>query len=141
MKQFLRYFVLIAVIAAVSITAFSLIENRKISLGSLLPDDFTDVTALHIKNGTQIAAVGTLHHETLDPIKLYKQTLNYIKVKKYDTEIDGHFSDDYYIINLDDERLIIFDDDTVLVSKNGVYSKYVFVDHSLNLIGNRFVWR
>ena len=47
----------------------------------------------------------------------------------------------YYIIMLGGERLIIFDDETVLVSKDGVYKKYILVDHPLNLIGNEFVWR
>ena len=60
MKRFFKGFLIVLLISAVSITAYSLFENRRISLGSLLPDDFTEVTALHIKKGSRIAAVGTL---------------------------------------------------------------------------------
>ena len=114
---------------------------REISLGSILPDDFTEVTALHIKNGTEIAAIGTLNQEAYQPLESYKNTLDYVRVKKHDSETDGLISDEYYIIMLGHERLVIFDDETVLVSKDGVYTKYILVDHPHNLIGNEFVWR
>lgn len=114
---------------------------REISLGSLLPDDFTEVTALHIKKGSRIAAIGTLEQKQYDTVEDYKWTLKFANVKKYDPDTDGHMSEEYYIVKLGDERLIIFDDDTVMVSKNGTFRKYFLVDHVHTLIGNRFIWR
>ena len=141
MKRFFKGFLIVLLISAVSITAYSLFENRRISLGSLLPDDFTEVTALHIKKGSRIAAVGTLEQKQYDTVESYKGSLKFANVKKYDPDTDGHMSEEYYIVKLGDERLIIFDDDTVMVSKNGTFRKYFLVDHVHTLIGNRFVWR
>lgn len=81
MKRFFKGFLIVLLISAVSITAYSLFENRKISLGSLLPDDFTDVTAIHIKNGTEIAAIGTLERKQYDTVEDYKGSLKFANVK------------------------------------------------------------
>lgn len=140
-KRILSSILLIILSCSIFYGILYMTTYRKISLGSILPDDFTDVAALHIKNGTEIAAIGSLNQEIYEPLEGYKRTLDYVRVKKFDSETDGHISDEYYIIMLGRERLIIFDDETVLVSKDGVYTKYILVDHPHNLIGNEFVWR
>ena len=70
MKRFFKGFLIVLLISAVSITAYSLFENRKISLGSILPDDFNDVTALHIKKALVLPPSARLNKNSMILLKI-----------------------------------------------------------------------